>query len=697
MPDLPLSSSIAAAQQLLAGLQDQISSLSPDCQDAICTELDRLSETLKRYLADSAQPDQPGEPPTGAGGRPIPVSQGGPQMGMVLRRARAGMFVRDLVQKTVSWSPELYELLGIDPAESSRLERFMGMIHPEDLARVEQDTQAAIAQGGTYYQEFRVFRPDGEERWMSSIGYVEKDADGRPLTLTGIDQDITERKKAELALELAHAEAINERNRLLAVMEALPIGVAIHDLDGRVVQANHGYDEIWGSPRQAAYAKDNNSPYKAWWAENGRPVQVEEWASTQAVQSGKTVNNQFLEIERLDGSHCFVLNSAAPILNAAGRITGCVVAMRDLTQFTQVEKALQISQRSLRESEQRFRVVLSSLPVTVFMLDRDLRYTWIYNPPYGMTPEQYLGFRDDEINPRTGAEQMDALRAVLATGQGLQRETISDLSEQPKYLLLSYEPYHDWDGAITGIIGASLDITERRRLEEAHREAVHQVELQRQIVENREQERQDIAREIHDGPIQTLVGIMFDLQLTRDDTDQAAVREELDQVNMKLKSAVKELRDVVNNLRPPALLRFGLGKSLKVYAEDYRSKHPELALDLSFDLPDDHIYFSEEMTLSLYRLCQEGLNNIARHAEATKARIRFAQEGENVFLEIWDNGKGFPVPKDLVRKTRDGHFGLTGMKERVQALGGEFRILSTPGAGTTIEVLVPLEQTSLAI
>ncbi len=185
---------------------------------------------------------------------------------------------------------------------------------------------------------------------------------------------------------------------------------------------------------------------------------------------------------------------------------------------------------------------------------------------------------------------------------------------------------------------------------------------------------------------------MFDLQLTKDATDQPAVREELDQVSTQLKGAVKELRDVVNNLRPPALLRFGLGKSLKVYAEDFRSKHPELALDLLFDLPDDHIYFSDEMTLSLYRLCQEGLNNIARHAEATQARIRFTQNGENIFLEIRDNGKGFYVPKDLIRKTKEGHFGLAGMKERVQAMGGEFHILSNPGEGTTIEVLVPLEQ-----
>jgi PAS domain S-box-containing protein len=698
MADLPFSH-FDQAQGLLADLYDHLSSLPLECQSAVTSELDRFSEHLKGYLEtkqDTLHQDSPGEQKNGFVHRHIPLKEHEPRMGMVLRKAHAGVFVQDLVNQTITWSPELYELLEIDTTEPNLSERFMRMIHSEDYPRVAQDIQKAIEEGGTFSLEFRVKRPDGAELWLSSIGYVEHDSLGRPLTLTGINQDITERKVAEFALVKAHAEVINERNRLMAVMEALPTGVAIYDLEGRIIQANRGFEDLWGSPRPAAYAVNQQIDYKAWWVMSGLPIQDEEWASTQAVKYGKTIVNQFLEIERFDGLRRYILNSGAPILDANGQVVGCAVAMHDISDEVKVKKALRKSEQSRRESEERFRLVLSSLPITVFMLDSDLRYTWVHNAQNGIAPEQMLGKRDDEIHPQVSDEHMAELRSVLETGVGLQQETSTGLFGEEKHLLLSYEAFYDLDGTIIGIIGAALDVTEQHRLEEEHREAIHQVEMQQKIVENRERERQEIAREIHDSPIQTLVSIMFDLHLAKEATDDPEVVEELDHVGLRLKGAIRELRDIVNNLRPPALLRFGLGKSLKVFAEDFKAKHPDLQVDLLFDLPDDSIYFSEETTLSLYRLCQEGLNNVARHAQAKKASIRFAQEGQNVILEIRDDGKGFFVPKDLIRKTKEGHFGLAGMKERVQAMGGEFRIFSHLGKGTSIVVLVPLEQTNPA-
>jgi signal transduction histidine kinase len=185
---------------------------------------------------------------------------------------------------------------------------------------------------------------------------------------------------------------------------------------------------------------------------------------------------------------------------------------------------------------------------------------------------------------------------------------------------------------------------------------------------------------------------MFELQYTKKTIEKSAVQKELEHINNRLRGAVRELRDVVNNLRPPALLRFGLGKSLRVFVEDFRAKHPELEIELLFDLAEDQIYFPEEVTLSLYRLCQEGLNNVARHAQATRTKLRFSQDEEKILLEIQDNGKGFLVSQDLFRGTQEGHFGLAGMRERVQAIGGEFAIYSSPGSGTTIEVKLNVEQ-----
>ncbi|MGB8648734.1 MAG: PAS domain S-box protein [Anaerolineae bacterium] len=149
--------------------------------------------------------------------------------------------------------------------------------------------------------------------------------------------DITGRKQAEELLETARAVAVSERNRLLAVMEALPVGVAIVDAQGGTVQSNHEFEKVWGGPRPPTRSVDDYAAYKAWWVDTGRPVQPEEWASAQAVQKGKTVVGQLLQIERFDGSRAFVLNSAAPILDAQGQVAGCAVALMDVTVRMQVE------------------------------------------------------------------------------------------------------------------------------------------------------------------------------------------------------------------------------------------------------------------------------------------------------------------------------------------------------------------------
>ena len=132
-------------------------------------------------------------------------------------------------------------------------------------------------------------------------------------------RDITERKAAEEALGAIRAEAENERRRLEAVMEALPVGVAITDAQGGNIRSNNAYEQVWGSPRPTAASVSDYVAYKAWWSDTGKPVAPEEWASAQAVQKGQTVVGQLLEIQRFDGSRASVINSGAPIFDAEGQ------------------------------------------------------------------------------------------------------------------------------------------------------------------------------------------------------------------------------------------------------------------------------------------------------------------------------------------------------------------------------------------
>ncbi len=148
----------------------------------------------------------------------------------------------------------------------------------------------------------------------------------------------------------ARRMAVREGNRLKAVMEALPIGVAIIDKLGGTVESNPMFDVIWGGHRPDTLSFDDYRKYQAWWVDTGEPLEVMEWASARAVRDGETVLGEMVRIERFNGEQAYVINSAAPINNAEGEVDGCAVAIQDVTPMWNAEQAI-------RESAGRFELL----------------------------------------------------------------------------------------------------------------------------------------------------------------------------------------------------------------------------------------------------------------------------------------------------------------------------------------------------
>jgi len=176
-------------------------------------------------------------------------------------------------------------------------------------------------------------------------------------------------RQNEEALNQACRDALNEKNRLEAVMEALPVGVAILDGRGGNVLSNSMFEKIWGGPRPAARDVGDYAAYKAWWAETGEPVRPEEWASARAVQKGETVIGQLIDIEGFDGVHRTVINSAAPVLDAERNIVGSAVAMQDVTLKRQAEQELKKLYRTLHALNESNQAMMRARDESTFLQD----------------------------------------------------------------------------------------------------------------------------------------------------------------------------------------------------------------------------------------------------------------------------------------------------------------------------------------
>ena len=223
-------------------------------------------------------------------------------------------------------------------------------VYEEDRSRTVEAWKGAIRTGSPYEIEHRLQIADGRYRWFLTRAVPVADEAGSVIKWYGTATDVNDRRQAEEEREIARIEAINEKNRLEALIKTLPVGVALVDTEGGTIQSNDMFEQVWGEQRPETRSIDDYEKYKAWWFDSGRQVQPDEWASARAVQKGETVTGQLVKIERFDGTTSFVMNSAVPIRDVDGKISGGAVAIMDITERIEAEE-------ELRRKEARFRLL----------------------------------------------------------------------------------------------------------------------------------------------------------------------------------------------------------------------------------------------------------------------------------------------------------------------------------------------------
>ena len=217
-------------------------------------------------------------------------------------------------------------------------------------------------------------------------------------------------------------------------------------------------------------------------------------------------------------------------------------------------------------------------------------------------------------------------------------------------------------------------------------------EMQHRLLDSEENERQRLAQELHDGPLQELHSLDFKLvamaRQIADDQQQA----QLSEMRSTLRQLARHLRAICQDLRPPALTPFGVSAVLRSFAESFQQKHRDLTVVV--DLDDDGQQLSERARLALYRICQHGMRNVAQHAEATRVYVGLRMGEEHVMMCIEDNGQGFHVPDDWMSMVEQGKYGLLGCVARAEAVGGHVTVESSPANGTRLHVVVPFAATA---
>ena len=229
--------------------------------------------------------------------------------------------------------------------------------------------------------------------------------------------------------------------------------------------------------------------------------------------------------------------------------------------------------------------------------------------------------------------------------------------------------------------------TLRAQLTEVKQARDDLAEARRRLAESREAERLRLARELHDGSMQDLHGVRLRLGAITEEIDDDASRMRLATVQGTLLRVIDELRAICRELRPPALAPFGLAAAIRSHAGRFREAHPEL--EVQVDLMHDGQTLSQGVRLALFRVYQEAISNVARHAGASWVLIRFYLDEERILLEISDDGCGFEVPERWILLTRRGHLGLLGAAERAESIGGRLEVESAPGRGTVVRVVAP--------
>ena len=512
-------------------------------------------------------------------------------------------------------------------------------------------------------------RPDGSTVDVGVVGAPLSDGNAVHLVL----RDVTERKYAERALR-------ESEERLSMALAGALEGVWDWDLETNAVVYSPRWTEMLG------YSLDEIEPNVSAWERLVHPDDRSraDRANDSVARGERATYEAEFRLRHKDGHYVHVLSRGFPVRrHPGGPVVRIVGTHLDLTERRQAEAAL-------RENEERLKFAFAGAQEGVW--DWNLETGDVV---YSSRWKEMLGYADDEIAPHISAwEQLlhpddvdladrvhQSVKAGGDTYEGEFRLRHKD-GHYVEVLSRGYPVRRTPGGPVVRIVGTHFDLTARKRAEAERARS----EFLGRLVFAQEDERRRIAREMHDQFGEQLTALALRIRMLKDACgDQAPHRALVDGIEQIAQRLDRDVDQLVWQLRPTALDDLGLRAALANYVQDWSARVGIAATLHSSGLLDERLPADTET--ALYRIAQEALTNVAKHANASNVEIILERRGNNVQLVIEDDGKGFAPSTD-----RSGQgFGLLGMRERAALVGAALEIESTPGTGTTILVRMTVD------